>query len=303
MAGIVGGSDASLAYQKKRADEVADHVVEEAVAADDVDELFGVALKARLVNGADVGGVAESGGGVRMLARLRFARYAAGAGSARRRARSGSTAANEVKSCSPATRAAACCMAVSFKRIGVVGDVAGEKGRNDIAAPDAVVIALGAGGVAGMEAFRHFIDGEDANGGGKPVVEHDAEVCGRNGAGGLKGCDLGEGVNAGVGASGALGQKLLSGEALDGVGQSALDGGLAGLNLPAVEGRAVIGEREFESAGAHRSHGFQGWLPTISRFQGWRVLRAKSRRRISNQEQCPATGRYILRGMNASNRE
>ena len=133
-----------------------------------------------------------------------------------------------------------------IQRIGMVGDVAGEKGRNDIAAPDAVVIALGAGGVAGMEAFGHLLDGEDSDGGGKAVIEHDADVGGGNGAGGLKGCDLGERVHAGVGASGALGQKLFSGEALDGVGESSLDGGLAGLDLPAVKGGAVIGEGEFE---------------------------------------------------------
>ena len=89
--------------------------------------------------------------------------------------------------------------------IGVVGDVAGEKRRDDVAAPDAVVVALGAGGVAGVKAFGHFVDGEDADGGGKPIVEHDAEVCERDGAGGLKGGDLRQGVNAGVGATRALG--------------------------------------------------------------------------------------------------
>ena len=134
---------------------------------------------------------------------------------------------------------------VFIERIGVVGDVAGEEGRNDVAAPDAVVIALGAGGVAGVEIVGHFFDGEDSDGGGKTVVEHDADVGGGNGAGGVKGCDLGERVDAGIGASRALGQELFSGEALDGVGESSLDGGLAGLDLPAVEGGAVVGEGEF----------------------------------------------------------
>ena len=99
--------------------------------------------------------------------------------------------------------------------------------------------------------------------GGKAVVEHDAEVGGGNGAGGLKGCDLGEGVNAGVGASGALGQELFSGEALDGFGESSLDGGLAGLDLPAVKGGAVVGEGEFESARSQHSR-FQSFTGCAS---------------------------------------
>ena len=53
---------------------------------------------------------------------------------------------------------------VLIQRIGVVGDVAGKEGWNDVAAPDAVVVALGAGGVAGMEVFGHLFDGEDADG-------------------------------------------------------------------------------------------------------------------------------------------
>ncbi len=83
----------------------------------------------------------------------------------------------------------------------MVGDVAGKEGRNDIAAPEAVVIALGAGRVAGVKTFRHFIDGEDSDGGGQAVIEHRADVGGGNGAGGLKGCDLREGMHSGVGAS------------------------------------------------------------------------------------------------------
>ena len=149
--GIASRVDASLAYKQESADEVADHVVKETAAANDIEQLFGVALEARLVNGADVGG-------------LEIAADAGGFGE--RKARSGSTAANEVKSCSPATSAAACCMAASFSGYGVVGDVAGKEGWNYVGAPDAVMVALGEGGVAGVEAFRHFLDGEDANSGG-----------------------------------------------------------------------------------------------------------------------------------------
>ena len=102
-----------------------------------------------------------------------------------------------------------------------------------------------------MEAVGHFIDGENADGSRKTVVEHDAEVGGGNGAGSLKGRHLGEGMDSSIGASRALRQELFSGEACDGVGQSSLNGWLAGLNLPAVKGRSVVGEGEFESAGVH----------------------------------------------------
>lgn len=134
-----------------------------------------------------------------------------------------------------------------IQRIWVVGDVTSEKGRNHMAAPDAVVIALASGRVAGVEAVGHFIDGEDSNGGGEAVVEHGAKVGDWDRAGGLEGCDLSESVDSGVGAARALRQELFSGEALDDSGERALDGGLAGLDLPAVEGGAIIGESEFES--------------------------------------------------------
>ena len=239
----VGGGDAALADEEEGSDKVADHVVEEAAAANDVDEFFGAALEVRLVDGADVGGAAEIGG-VFTAPGLGEAEGAFGI--------DGGKGGEIVDS---GDESGSLLHGVLIQGIGVVSDVTGKKGRNYVAAPDAVVIALGEGGVAGVEFRGHLIGGEDADGGGKTVIEDDAEVCDRNGAGGLKGRDLGEGMDAGVGASGALGQKLLSGEALDGLRQGTLDGGLAGLDLPAVKGGAIIGEGEFESA---RVHGVTG---------------------------------------------
>ncbi len=63
-----------------------------------------------------------------------------------------------------------------------------------------------------------------------------------------EGGDLGEGVDAGVGAAGALGEDGFSGDVVDGVGEGALDGGEIGLDLPAVEGGSVVGEDESSSA-------------------------------------------------------
>jgi hypothetical protein len=52
-------------------------------------------------------------------------------------------------------------------------------------------------------------------------------------------------VNPGVGAPAALGQDALAGNTFDGVGKVALDGLMAGLNLPAVEIGAVVGQGKF----------------------------------------------------------
>ena len=59
--------------------------------------------------------------------------------------------------------------------------------------------------------------------------------------------DLGEGMDAGVGATRALRQGRFAGNAAEGGLQLALDGGFAGLDLPAAEFGAVVGEGELEA--------------------------------------------------------
>ncbi len=90
-----------------------------------------------------------------------------------------------------------------------------------------------------------WVGGEDADGWRESAVEGAEEVGGRDGGGEREGGDLGEGVDAGVGAAGALGEDGFAGDVVEGLGEGALDGGEAGLDLPAVEGRAVVGEDEF----------------------------------------------------------
>ena len=53
-----------------------------------------------------------------------------------------------------------------------------------------------------------------------------------------------EGVEAGVGAAGALGEDGFAGDAVEGLGEGSLHGGEAWLDLPAVEGGAVVAEGE-----------------------------------------------------------
>ena len=68
------------------------------------------------------------------------------------------------------------------------------------------------------------------------------KICGGNGDGERKGGDLSERVNAGVGAAGALGEDVFSGDVADDVGERSLDGRQLGLNLPAVVGASIVGE-------------------------------------------------------------
>jgi hypothetical protein len=102
------------------------------------------------------------------------------------------------------------------------------------------------GGVAGVEVGWSGFDGEDADGGWEAAVEGAVEVGGGDGRGEGEAGDLGEGVDTGVGAAGALREDAFAGGAVDGVGECALDGGECGLDLPAAVGCAVVGEDELE---------------------------------------------------------
>jgi hypothetical protein len=77
------------------------------------------------------------------------------------------------------------------------------------------------------------------------VVESTIKIRRGDGDGEGEGGHLTEGVDAGVGAAGALREDSFAGHALDCLRQSALDGGEAGLDLPTVVGGSVVGEDEF----------------------------------------------------------
>ena len=77
--------------------------------------------------------------------------------------------------------------------------------------------------------------------GGRARLRARWRLAGRDGGGEGEGGDLGEGVDAGVGAAGALGEDGFTGDVVEGLGEGALDGEKAGLDLPAVEVGAVVG--------------------------------------------------------------
>ena len=140
--------------------------------------------------------------------------------------------------------------ASEINRPGVRIDIAREKRRTDLVdsgldGENAVLVGFGDGGVAGVKCVGHDLRFEDADGSGQGAIEGANEIGGRDAR--LKGeaGDLGKRVHAGVGAAGALGQRRLADDAPESRLQFALDGGFAGLDLPAVEVGAVVGESQF----------------------------------------------------------
>jgi hypothetical protein len=98
--------------------------------------------------------------------------------------------------------------------------------------------------VAGVEVRRDNFGRKDADAWWEGAVESSVQVGVRDWGLDGEGGDLGEGVDAGVGSSGALREDALAYGAVDGVGEEALNGWQAGLNLPSIEGCAVVGESE-----------------------------------------------------------
>jgi hypothetical protein len=122
-------------------------------------------------------------------------------------------------------------------------DVGGKHGgADDIAGEDAVLVGFAEGAVAGVEVGGCEFDGEDTDARGESTVEGAVEVGAGDGDGEREGRYLSEGVDAGVGAAGALGEHGFAGDVMNHVGEGALDGRQVGLNLPAVEGGSIVAE-------------------------------------------------------------
>jgi hypothetical protein len=225
----------------KGSDEVADHVVEESGGGDSVDEKALVRVPERVSDGADRGrerffcctrglvGVAGCEAG-----EVVGADHVGGGG----------VEGGEVQ------------------RPGAGPDIRRESGRADEFVPrfevpgskfgegsaqgeDAVFVCFAQGAVAGVEICGNEFGGEDADAWGQAAIEGPVKIRGRDGCGERKGGYLAEGVHASIGATGTLGQDALTSDVVEGVGEKALDGGQAGLHLPAVVGRAVVSERDF----------------------------------------------------------
>jgi len=110
------------------------------------------------------------------------------------------------------------------------------------AGEDAVFVGFGEGGVAGVEGFGDGFGGEDADAGWESTVEGAEKVFGGDRGFQLEGGDLRKGMDAGVGAAGALRKDGFAGQVAKRGRKGALNGREVGLDLPAVEGSAVVAE-------------------------------------------------------------
>src|ERR1035437_5579902 len=99
--------------------------------------------------------------------------------------------------------------------------------------------------MAGVETGGDIFCFCDADGRRKGAVEGAAEIFRGDGRPEGEACHLREGMNAGVGATGAWGERRFAGDPAESCLQLSLDGALSGLNLPAAVIGAVVGEGEF----------------------------------------------------------
>lgn len=110
----------------------------------------------------------------------------------------------------------------------------------------------------------------------KNVVKRGSQIGFWNGGLQPHGSDLPERMNPGVGAARTLRQHILSCEPIEAVGESALQGLQAGLNLPPVKLRPVIGQRDFQSATHISSQMSESAIVALCKALLSRVKRPKS---------------------------
>lgn len=95
-----------------------------------------------------------------------------------------------------------------------------------------------------MKGALHRFGFGDTNRWGEGPIERATQIVRRDGSLQAETCDLGESVDAGVGAAGTLRERGFSRDAAESCLELALDGGQAGLHLPALKGGAVVGQSE-----------------------------------------------------------
>lgn len=133
----------------------------------------------------------------------------------------------------------------------VRGDVPGDAAKEGVgegAVVDEVSVALGFGVERGVEGLGDFLGAGDADVGGEGGVEGAEEDLGRVSGGGVEMDDLGEGVDAGVGASAGGDGRGVSEEGFEGLFEDELDGAAVALALPPAEVGAVVTDGELDVA-------------------------------------------------------
>ena len=122
---------------------------------------------------------------------------------------------------------------------------------------DLVQVAAGGGVVAGVEPVRHDLDAADVDVGGQRLVDPRQQRRRRQRRADVEMRDLGQRVDAGVGAAGAVDlEAIAAGRGADRLDQLALDRPRVGLDLPAAVARAGVLDGQLEAG-----HGVQAKPP------------------------------------------
>ena len=133
----------------------------------------------------------------------------------------------------------------------LAGEVPGsfrQEGREDGLETEVVGVGFRLGGKASVKVVGHFFAFENTDGGREFGIErgNPIEWVHREVVGGVEVGDLAEGVDTGIGASGAVETDRFFSDFPEGFFDEFLNGDAIGLDLPTGEGSAVIGDGEFE---------------------------------------------------------
>ena len=227
--GDIGRHELLTASVEHGADDVANHVMQEAVAPNAIDvqsaRIGAAFFPCGSVDGADGRGFSVGGAGGEV--RIRCGE------------RKEVVFAEKVFGALPESG--------QIQRPGAGVSIARKEGRTSMrpAGIDAVLIGLGCGGMAGMEGMRRRCSGKNADRRRQGAVECAEKAFRRDARVERKAGDLGESVHACIGTPRALGERSFTGDAAEGVLKFALDGDRIGLDLPSVEVGTVVGKSEF----------------------------------------------------------
>ena len=111
-----------------------------------------------------------------------------------------------------------------------------------------VLVSLRGSVITGMKSGSGFLSAQDSDGGRQKTVQGAAEVFNGDGIGDGKRGHLGFGMHARIGSARSVDHHGLALDPADDFLQLALNGGQAGLHLPAMEVRAFVGDGETDTA-------------------------------------------------------
>lgn len=143
-----------------------------------------------------------------------------------------------------------------IERVFPAAYIAAEKGRANWSLKNQIPVALRHCAMSRMKSRRGVLRSHNANGRGENAIQGALQIVWRDWSSQLKACNLALGVYSCIGAARSLRQDSFAHDVRNCFCQRALDGRLAGLDLPAVKICPIVGERQlpgcFMSIHVHR---------------------------------------------------